>query len=1381
MRRREIASSKRTTSDEIIFMKNGNIYEPSSLNELEDPSIANITVSDYIESVLSSGEDTETIRDKLLEITSYASRSVIYVYMMSLIKNAESEMNILRMISQNTSQSDTEYNEVEGDRIYIRITEDKYGLLDNRTIIQNVQRLSDIDKNTLSTYVRVKIEQYEKILNVDYKELKKMLRPQIKDQDLAMESESFFNLKEENVKIEQLRYDRAMLDIQQLTMDYNNFTRTMPLISTREEYKNGTIEGTYAEDDALTIFNRIACSIQVPVALLVRDVSLNNPIKLYQGDRTNFRYFSKMIPHVNSKVEPGTILFIVLNKDKIDNYTSRDYRLAAFNVRKGTFSMEVQLTADVIYNGMKPVALRNVERVMSIETNKWSVTRRTAEWRMLGVTFNKDVFYHMILSDNILSKSLYAKENTTPVSLKGKIDVHYARPMDLIPESLPTRKRTAKSIRISAETEKLSSGMQLISNTGVTIDNPDRFVGSLSLKVSGIRTDSELSEIQRHLEMLMARVMMIYASYHNGYLQFSWYMGGYEQNEKSVTKVSKISQLKAKYPDIFVEKYARAVQGPKQQPDILSPEIARQMLVYGHGHRIMKFVRNPPVGGPYIAPVYYNDTFEDNGVVLLGCLHPQYQFPGLRINKLSNDLAYPYLPQCYLRDHSNNPSSVRFRVERGLPIEAKRSKSISVSRHIASNGSIARIPDDLEQFMQRATGIEANFYRQGKVVSNNSFLQCICDALGWEYDIQYMDQFMMDIRRSMAEELNPEVVKQQMYDSTSDEITDLIMNEEEKFDANIYVRAAEEYFNLNIIVMTNLPPSSNRPSPYEPLSDKTSSTVSYTSSSSGNVPPIFSDSARGTFDIPRHRLYCSRFIKPDRQSIVIYRHFGSDSDALSYAHHELIIGKMVMNNMINTYSLFPFRVAQAYLDAYFIIHSMLMWKPVGDEENRLRVTSEITSTRNILDVLETGGCIVQSQLIDEYGKLRMIKFTRDDTVYTMTTVPQEPLNLPSMLESDMVRASIEDVKKLEDIIGEPTSKYQIVNYIEGLWFSFIEVNDMLFIPIQPVIAANTDYSDLNELLTPITVPETSRLIRKQLIEQSRDRILSILSYLCMVDAREHNIEDVDHNPIRLEVVQRLTSHFNVLSTPPSDTLQFYDIQNYTDIFKQSKRLSDVKTVSEAIQLLNELGVSFIYATSADNWSIDISSSTLAYSLEYFLAQFVRFSRKIGLTPRLLRRRQIRITDFSHQPDTLTFTSVTSLRSWVDNRIAERQRYQVLRRLQHRHIILMKPFIFRLPGDERTSGYFLIQGCRNQEDAIVNCAYWNMYRVNLTSARITDEIRKRVDVRSQPTINHFLNTDGIPLYEDPDTIYPTNLFNAQLVLKSEYSYASLLPLLEREVN
>lgn len=426
----------------------------------------------------------------------------------------------------------------------------------------------------------------------------------------------------------------------------------------------------------------------------------------------------------------------------------------------------------------------------------------------------------------------------------------------------------------------------------------------------------------------------------------------YNQQEKEITQfyakylkdvnnrkfVIRDDTLASSAPDIFIDLYTVACPKPR------NPTIIDESKYDDKDASMMKF----PKEGDKLA---------------YKCPSSDYPYIGLKDNTLENKEDYPYLPCCYKIDQKNNKKSNYYKyfyqVEENNP-EVNANYIPLKTQKFAGFGIHGMLPKNIHTFFT-ILDKDSEYYRKGMHYEGEggkyTFLECVLEAINYNdvnkmANIQERIKFMNVQKNELANFVkNSGVCKQECYNLTLDEIATNI-SKGGYFDPSLYIRAVEEFYNINIILFTRNSKSD--------------------------------ENKNGNYMLPRH----------DESKGYIFPYYKSRETILVYEHTGGIYTKNKSCELIVRH------------DASNI--TTMLFKP--DDEIIKKVYKQWVQTFpvyegnvQILPIVPPGVEHIASQYIDSYGKTRGLYYKNTNTfIYCM---PMAPLNVPITNDTKVVNTT----------------------------------------------------------------------------------------------------------------------------------------------------------------------------------------------------------------------------------------------------------------------------------------------------------------------------------------------------------------------------------------
>jgi len=409
-----------------------------------------------------------------------------------------------------------------------------------------------------------------------------------------------------------------------------------------------------------------------------------------------------------------------------------------------------------------------------------------------------------------------------------------------------------------------------------------------------------------------------------------------DEETKLIVRPRKLEklELRAVAPEIFLPTYSRKCL---KRPTIITKEQAK---VYRQNKekQVMEF----PAHGESTKRYYV-------------CDHTSHPYPGLRDNTLENKKKFPYIPCCYTKDQNREGTKFKYYYAQAQMKDKNNAvQDIFISGKTMAPGIPGTLPPNIKElFSLIEPNPEYQFVRVGSNITKSSFLECVMLAVN-DRDIQYLNvgdriPIVERRRREIVTETNAMAAMQEFYDEPMANIMDKFANS--SLNALEFGHVLELVFNCDIFVLS--------------ASDKDPS---------------------GTMHIPRHAQAYYK-MKPARATVFIYQHNINTNDSdVSEIQCELIArtktpDTKVLNNMT---------IAFSYHD--HVVDKM--WQ-VFRNLNRSFSHNMMLPSISIPRMLSRGqDQIIRSQVIDIYGKCRVLNIDYKGTMITMITEPLPPYNVP---------------------------------------------------------------------------------------------------------------------------------------------------------------------------------------------------------------------------------------------------------------------------------------------------------------------------------------------------------------------------------------------------
>ena len=704
-------------------------------------------------------------------------------------------------------------------------------------------------------------------------------------------------------------------------------------------------------------------------------------IKIYTGKNLEERPDYSKISFENKEIK-NTIKFSVGKEE--ENITKESYLKGVYNIETNLLKIKIPLET----KDNKEIILKHITDSLPLIPKTINEKTISGELFVFDIEINDLILADMLLNNDVFKNYFFMKEMSSSLALKKQLKIFY-RSLS----GLNLEESEQPSSLVFTITQHYSKGEDLILKTPY-------------IKINISSADS-LSVVQDFIN-IFSRILSIYKSeeeekkeFYNSFIpEFSSYEEEKELVVKNFGTEARISKLKQTAPDLFLAGYARKCPS-QQQPIIIQDDELEEWKNKTFMHK-----------GEVLERQVFGFPPEDPKFNFV-CPDDKYPFPGVRRNKLANKDTYPGLPCCFLNDQlESGKSKYSVIYKKGNVKKIKETEGHMIkSDKILSVGRYGTVPTSISDLLKKDLTIK-EVRRKGVPQSTNSLIHCISIAIKDKKYLESKDKekYVRDLRTVIAKQTYPGLCKQEMYDFTDEDILSSLKDSETFLDPNLYYRAIEEGYKINLFIFA---PSNNEK---KRLREKGESI--------------------GTIQLPRFKLFPSQSPRPDRENILIYRTMGSESDVLSYPHCELIVSYEENKEV----SVFDKTIYKLISDATLKINRTITWELVNENQN-----IEVLARNNLysqLNYYTITGSVATKQYIDEYGKLRGLYLPNDILIIIP---PSSPENLE--ISSEIKRTSMENVLK---VFSNPVA-YSLDKdgKMDGLWFSILDIVYGIYIPIIP--------------------------------------------------------------------------------------------------------------------------------------------------------------------------------------------------------------------------------------------------------------------------------------------------------------------------------------------
>ncbi len=590
--------------------------------------------------------------------------------------------------------------------------------------------------------------------------------------------------------------------------------------------------------------------------------------------------------------------------------------------------IENNVNIDSIVDNLKKILNWDIDISTFVTTNKISGDFFTLKQIMDPVITKDIILFHPVLknimysNDNLLSFDLNFSVST---KYKYKNIIHYIDPI--------TKTKFTCHISTRAATR----------NDMIKYMSKDLKIGEPITVFKIIRGANV--DVITYFQNIIGKLVTIY-NQHSVELtkEYSKYLSGV--NERIFTP--KKETLTDILPTVFPEQYSRLCSKQKI-PHIISSD---------------KYQEDDPAQLEF--------PKDDDNSKYFECNTEDFPFIGLVANKLANKLEYPFLPCCFKQNQKNNTESNYQKYYNENEVVGKQKQEyerILQTQKFAKFGTYGILPESISQLFS-ILDKNNEYYRRGMHFQNpilgmSSFLECVLDALNWNNILKYgndeteREKIIKEERNSIANFIkNSGLCKQECYNLTLSDIQTNIQNINHYLSPSLYIRALEEFYNVNIFIFQR-----------------------------DNKSP------KGNLIIPNHEPSCNYLFSPlkSRQSIFLYEHTGGIWDK-KYSC-ELII--RFNPKTLKTVTLFNYDD-----DIVISIYKQLLQMYPNYQSNTLILPVDPPGIKNIT-----------SQYIDNFGKVRYLTYSNPNATIYCQPIP--PLNVPVNKELPVIENTNDFVNKYQ--------------------------------------------------------------------------------------------------------------------------------------------------------------------------------------------------------------------------------------------------------------------------------------------------------------------------------------------------------------------------------
>nr|QBK90420.1 MAG: early transcription factor large subunit-like protein [Pithovirus LCPAC103] len=1065
--------------------------------------------------------------------------------------------------------------------------------------------------------------------------------------------------------------------------------------------------GVGKEEFGITIFNKSITSSDVPLIQYndVKGFNIENQLyRLYRGQVTGTIDYSKLISGSTQRLR--SLYYRIFTGSGRRARSAGSYETIEYRVPEGKLLL-TETMADAGRPGSKEHLIdkfteSNGVRVF-VDPSRGIIDSIRGWFNIYHAKIVDVFFLDMVTTLSEFFNFVYMDESLVIYPNKNNLTLRTTQVSEVLKsgglqEVLDNFEgEIAPPVRVTIKLENIETGLSypvLVATTDTIrpIDITDKVPYYLKVSFTKVSSDQMVLD----LRYLLLRLIAFYETQEPRVKQeYSQYFGnlelrGIDKPIKARGKPKPLTLLKdydrrisreRGVPILIVKMYARSCEDKKKPTAIDKQDIIKELTA--DGQTIYRWTKNPTLQVlpfPNLIDPYW----------FFVCEHIDDPHPGVKISELPNKKAYPFSPCCYTKnvmtlENSNWANYVRGR--RSIIKYPQNVETKILTRADIKPGRFSVIDDDLRSVLRQI--VDDGYYRYGSPIGPNSLLHAVLAAVDERYraieTLDNLESYTAGIRFAIASSIDPMIMAQETFDMADSSRYQNLADPETYLDPDLYYRALEEYFDVNIYVFT---------------------------------PEKIA--------VPRYRLFQVRYYRPTRPTILIYKHLGTNPSMLNFPQSELIVASPEKRDKISIFSvtrMFTEEMTKGIHLMYVNVLRNISWDvetPVKVLQPRQNLYNQIDYQQLIADI----GGQIQAQVIDDLGKTRIVQFVitkATDTVsMIMYIVPGQPANVGNIQTEDLFEG-LPSVQQVTSLLKPPNSIAVNDGQIVGFWYHILDVNNALFLPVKPIAITSGILAETPEgppsLVQPLI---NSRYLRLQKLKRTVHIYLQLL-LLAFSKYTSGGLEAFIDEYLVLEPV-----------ASELDSAAIYDFSSLI--------AAGIRWLPE----FTDFGDAMLYIANKAPTVLTADGKFRAYSqkflagLEYFLKDYIKTmpDDQKG-QPRLLRGVLTQESDFSRRADEIIFMGRETIDSWIELvTSADYEHIQI-----HKQVIIGETDVKRTPqlyGSPDGKIYLLQTTYLGTLRAAIQIGYsWQINKINIGYKA------KEYQETSFPAYKiYFVGTDGL---------------------------------------
>ena len=765
--------------------------------------------------------------------------------------------------------------------------------------------------------------------------------------DTLVKSKIFFTKKYANDQYEASAKTIKILDIGINQLKTNNKANIKAFKDFEEinvEIQSTDFKPEYTEFKLITSIENIS------LLEVFNSIELNEKIP-FATCKNFYKVYKKFIPDKSMiKSSEDTIILKVMNRTKKNEYTYTDVFIKLETIEdKSVMVIEISIQTDkktVDLSDRKTVE-KEVLSVFNIKPKIVNVIEKSVSgyFHIPFINFNKYVFADLVMNNDMFSRLVNIDEQKK--ATKKRTYIYFNHPSTGNLTGTITGKKMNSVIK-KTDYKVLTENLELF---------PE---GEPFIRVS-VSVAQNTKSVEMFQEMLK-RLFTIYDEEFGNIIQaYKVYIPDFgninlqdeedeeeedeeeiKDSEKGKRRVKNV-KLSEYAPDLFVSDYTRKCN-QSRMPSIVSKEEVSTLKEQGKD--LMKFPRDYDVKNNVIFP---SDGKNQHYYI---CNHKEHPYVGLKENKLSNSDIYPYTPCCFKAEQTEKDEFRRYYKGEEMA-EPKMNKYDTIKTgKILKYNKYGTLPSNIESFFNITDTSNKDTYeynRKGMFRNENSFIACVMEAFENETDLSKVekdDDVMADYFNRIREQFNqPDLIaccRQELYDLNAQEISKIILNLDIYFDPKLFVHLLEELYDCNIYIFSK-------------------------------------KDVDGDLEVPRH-LQSYYKNRKEKRSIFIFEHIGGETDNALFPQCELIVKKTV-GKTLDDQAVFSYDESSSVNKLY---------STVRESYALTKYVEEV--------VFPFENFEIDSQVIDIYGKTRVLNILYEKKLISLFVSPMQPIRVKETTE-----------------------------------------------------------------------------------------------------------------------------------------------------------------------------------------------------------------------------------------------------------------------------------------------------------------------------------------------------------------------------------------------